>query len=227
LLRIPGWVVEKRSQEEKTIMQGSKWNLSGISVLNTGATGGIGAALAQLLAERRVRLLLLDVPGESLRKSAGNLVGKTLCQEFDITQPDDLAIAVAASGSCQRSQSLFLKDKSAVVAGLILSYSKWPVEASFRSEKPGQAIHVWSCQTSSVTATLALCSLMCHETVARYFPLLLVLRVSPPASPLANSSRLTSLVIAHETGSLDDRYVKELISLVAICLLDALSINLV
>ena len=77
-------------------MQESKLHLSGKSVLITGATGGIRAALAQLLTDRLTRLSLLNVPGESLRQFAGNLGGKTLCQEVDITHPDALNTAVAA-----------------------------------------------------------------------------------------------------------------------------------
>lgn len=63
-----------------------------------------------------------------------------------------------------------LKDKSAVVAGLTLSYSNGPVEAQGKTTEIGQEINVWSCQTSFVTATLALCSLIGTETFASHLP---------------------------------------------------------
>lgn len=78
-------------------MRDSKWHVTGRSVLITGAAGGIGAATARLLAARQARLSLVDVQGDALHQLAGDLGGAALCQQVDITQPEALDAAVAAT----------------------------------------------------------------------------------------------------------------------------------
>ena len=60
-----------------------------------------------------------------------------------------------------------LKDKDAVVAGLTLPVSQWASRGAGPEAEISQALDVWSRQASSVTATLAQCSLICKETFAR------------------------------------------------------------
>src|SRR5260370_15557892 len=57
----------------------------------------------------------------------------------------------------------------------------------------GQAIDVWPCQTSSVTATLAPCGLIGTEPFTRSLSSSVVLRVSPAPhlSPIQASTRIT------------------------------------
>lgn len=78
-------------------MQRSKWDITGKSILITGAAGGIGGATTQLLAARQARLSLLDMRGDALRKFADELEGEVLCQEADITEREALDAAVAAT----------------------------------------------------------------------------------------------------------------------------------
>jgi NAD(P)-dependent dehydrogenase (short-subunit alcohol dehydrogenase family) len=79
-------------------MQRNHWQLSGKSVLITGAAGGIGAMTARILAARQARLSLLDVRGDALRQFVTGLDGgEILCQEVDITEPAALKAAVAAT----------------------------------------------------------------------------------------------------------------------------------
>ena len=59
-----------------------------------------------------------------------------------------------------------LRDKSAVVAGLTLSVSQWASRGSGAEAQIGQALDVWPRQTSSVTATLAQCGLICRKAFA-------------------------------------------------------------
>jgi NAD(P)-dependent dehydrogenase (short-subunit alcohol dehydrogenase family) len=78
-------------------MRGSTWHLTGKSALITGAAGGIGAAVARLLAARQTHLSLVDVQGSALQKLALDLGGAALCHEADITQRDALDATVAAT----------------------------------------------------------------------------------------------------------------------------------
>jgi NAD(P)-dependent dehydrogenase (short-subunit alcohol dehydrogenase family) len=78
-------------------MRGSKWHVTGKSVLITGAAGGIGAATARLLAARQAHLSLVDVRADALQQLASDLGGAALCQQVDITQREELDAAVAAT----------------------------------------------------------------------------------------------------------------------------------
>jgi NAD(P)-dependent dehydrogenase (short-subunit alcohol dehydrogenase family) len=78
-------------------MRGSKWSLASKSVLITGAAGGIGAATARLLAARQTHLSLVDVRSDALHQLASDLGGGAICREADITQPEALDAAVAAT----------------------------------------------------------------------------------------------------------------------------------
>ncbi len=78
-------------------MRGSKWHLTGRSVMITGAAGGIGAATARLLAARQAHLSLVDVQGSALHQLASDLGGGAMCHEVDITQREALEPAVAAT----------------------------------------------------------------------------------------------------------------------------------
>lgn len=81
-----------------------------------------------------------------------------------------------------------LKDKDAVVAGLTLPVSQWARRGPSPEAQIGQALHVWPCQASSLTATFAQCCLICADAFAFIFLPLLMLLVSPCASPLAHPS---------------------------------------
>jgi NAD(P)-dependent dehydrogenase (short-subunit alcohol dehydrogenase family) len=72
-------------------------NLSGKSVLITGAAQGIGAAMARLLARRHVRLSLVDIQGPALQQLARELGETMLYQQADITESDAMEEAVAAT----------------------------------------------------------------------------------------------------------------------------------
>lgn len=78
-------------------MRRSTWQLTGRSVLITGASGGIGAATARLLAARQAHLSLVDVRGDALQYLALDLGGGAMCQQLDITQRAALDAAVAAT----------------------------------------------------------------------------------------------------------------------------------
>jgi NAD(P)-dependent dehydrogenase (short-subunit alcohol dehydrogenase family) len=87
--------VQKR--KKGIAMPGNAWNLNGKSILITGAAGGIGAAVAQLLAERQTRLSLVDTQGPALQQLARDLGETMLYQQVDITQSDAIEDAVAAT----------------------------------------------------------------------------------------------------------------------------------
>jgi short-subunit dehydrogenase len=78
-------------------MQGSKWRVTGKSVLITGAASGIGEATARLLAARQTHLSLLDVRRDALHQLASDLGTAAMCHEADITQREALDAAVAAT----------------------------------------------------------------------------------------------------------------------------------
>jgi NAD(P)-dependent dehydrogenase (short-subunit alcohol dehydrogenase family) len=78
-------------------MRGSTWQLRGKSVLITGAAEGIGAATARCLSARQARLSLVDVQGDTLHQLALDLGRAAFCQQVDITQPEALEAAVAAT----------------------------------------------------------------------------------------------------------------------------------
>jgi len=92
-------VVWPHSQESKEVitMRGGKWQLSGKSVLITGAAEGIGAATARGLSARQACLSLVDVQGDMLHQLALDLGGVAFCQQVDITQPEALEAAVTAT----------------------------------------------------------------------------------------------------------------------------------
>jgi NAD(P)-dependent dehydrogenase (short-subunit alcohol dehydrogenase family) len=78
-------------------MSNNQLSLSGKSVLITGAARGIGAATARLLAERRVRLSLVDIHGQALQQLADELGETMLYRQADITQSDAIEAAAAAA----------------------------------------------------------------------------------------------------------------------------------
>jgi NAD(P)-dependent dehydrogenase (short-subunit alcohol dehydrogenase family) len=77
-------------------MRDNKWQVTGKSVLITGAAGGIGAATARLLASRQTHLSLVDVRSDALHQITNDLGGGAICQEVDITKRETLDAAVAA-----------------------------------------------------------------------------------------------------------------------------------
>lgn len=78
-------------------MPDNAWNLSGKSILITGAAAGIGAATARLLAKRQACLSLVDVQGPALQQLALDLGETTLYQQADITRSDAVEEAVATT----------------------------------------------------------------------------------------------------------------------------------
>jgi NADP-dependent 3-hydroxy acid dehydrogenase YdfG len=75
-------------------MRKSTWNLTGKSVLITGAANGIGAATTRLLAVRKTHLSLVDIQGSALRKLALDLGVGAICHEVDISQREALDEAI-------------------------------------------------------------------------------------------------------------------------------------
>jgi NAD(P)-dependent dehydrogenase (short-subunit alcohol dehydrogenase family) len=71
--------------------------LSGKTVLLTGAAGGIGAAVARLLVANQAHLSLMDVRAEALARVAGQLGDEVVVQAGDITQTPALTQAVTAT----------------------------------------------------------------------------------------------------------------------------------
>jgi meso-butanediol dehydrogenase/(S,S)-butanediol dehydrogenase/diacetyl reductase len=61
----------------------------------TGAAGGIGAATARLLAERGMRVGLLDARGDAARAVAGEIGGDAYAVELDVTDAASVARAFA------------------------------------------------------------------------------------------------------------------------------------
>ncbi len=62
-----------------------RFDLSGRTVLLTGAAGGIGGELARQLAAAGCRLVLTDVRGDALHRLAGGLPASCVALEADIT----------------------------------------------------------------------------------------------------------------------------------------------
>lgn len=78
-------------------MAHDRWSLAGKTVLVTGAAGGIGMAMARLLAARHANLALVDVRGAALQELAAALGRATCWHEADTTQHDQLDAAVSAA----------------------------------------------------------------------------------------------------------------------------------
>ena len=70
-------------------------DLSGKTVLVTGASSGIGRAMALALAEEGVRLALVGRSEERLRAVADRIAGETLVLSADLTQPAEVDRVVA------------------------------------------------------------------------------------------------------------------------------------
>ncbi len=71
--------------------------LAGRTVVLTGASGGLGAALAQALRERGARLALLDLNADALQAQAAELGGDTVARGFaaDVTDLPGLEAVMA------------------------------------------------------------------------------------------------------------------------------------
>jgi NAD(P)-dependent dehydrogenase (short-subunit alcohol dehydrogenase family) len=95
-------------------MSDHAWRLSGKSALITGAASGIGAATAQILAARQMRLSLVDVHGPALHELARDVGNETLVHPVDIMQSGAMEEAVAAT--MQRFGHL---DVAVVNAGIV------------------------------------------------------------------------------------------------------------
>ena len=70
-------------------------DLSGKTVLVTGASSGIGRALALALAEEGARLALVGRSEERLRAVAGRIAGETLVLSADLTLPAEVDRVIA------------------------------------------------------------------------------------------------------------------------------------
>jgi Transposase len=142
---------------------------------------------AQLTAEKQAEVELICQRSETARKAYA------LTQQFmtmlRLRHGQDFETWLSAVEASQipelhRFAQGLLKDKEAVVAGLTLSYSNGPVEAQGKTTQIGQAIDVWSCQTSSATTTLAAGRLILTDT----FPV----HLSFSVRAVTFSSRVTS-----------------------------------
>ncbi len=67
------------------------------AVLITGAASGLGHATARRLAADGARVVLVDLPGERLDAAAAGLGDQATAVAADVTDPDQLAAAVAAA----------------------------------------------------------------------------------------------------------------------------------
>ena len=70
-------------------------SLDGKTAMVTGASRGIGFAIATALAARGVRVALLARPGTRLDQAAGAIGGRAIAVPADITQPDAVRAAFA------------------------------------------------------------------------------------------------------------------------------------
>ena len=82
---------KRAGNEEDRLRQ----DLSGKTALVTGASSGIGRAMALALAEEGVRLALVGRSEERLRGVGDRIAGETLVLSADLTQPAEVDRAVA------------------------------------------------------------------------------------------------------------------------------------
>jgi short-subunit dehydrogenase len=103
--------------------------LTGATVLLTGATGGLGRAIAKALAERDAALILSGRNAEALEQLASELPGSG-----HITVPADLAQAGAAAKLVADAGQFDVLVANAGVrgAGLLTDYSDEEIEAAIR-----------------------------------------------------------------------------------------------
>ena len=87
-----------------------------------------------------------------------------------------------------RAQGLFFSEIAKRVGMAHAALQQWTGRGPGPEAQIGQALHVWPCQASSLTATFAPCCLICADAFAFIFLPLLTLLISPCASPLAHPS---------------------------------------
>lgn len=73
------------------------FDLTGMTALVTGATGGIGQALAQALAGQGARLALSGTRAEALQAFAATLPGNPICLPCNLASPDEVEALVPAA----------------------------------------------------------------------------------------------------------------------------------
>jgi uncharacterized protein len=73
--------------------------LDGSTVLLTGASGGIGEAIAHALDERGAKLLISGRRGEQLERIAADLGGRPTVLAADLTEPADAAALAGRAGA--------------------------------------------------------------------------------------------------------------------------------
>lgn len=76
------------------------WSLADKVFLITGGAGGIGAATAGELAQRGARVVLADLDGEGLARTAGAIGGDPLTVEVDVTDLASCEAAVETALEC-------------------------------------------------------------------------------------------------------------------------------
>jgi transposase len=129
---------------------------------------------AQLTAEKQAELELICQRSETARLTYAltqqflTMLRLRRGQEFETWLESVEASQIA---ELRRFAHSLLKDKDAVVAGLTLSVSQRASRGPSSEAQVGQAIDVWSCQTSLVTATLAPCSLIGTEPFSGFLHL--------------------------------------------------------
>jgi NAD(P)-dependent dehydrogenase (short-subunit alcohol dehydrogenase family) len=95
-------------------MADTAWNLSGKSVLITGAARGIGEATARALAARGARVSLVGLEPERLERIAGELGSEVAWFECDVTDRD--AVDAAVAGTVERFGGLDVAIANAGIA---------------------------------------------------------------------------------------------------------------
>lgn len=105
--------------------------LQGAACLVTGAAGGLGLALAQVLAGRGARVALFDIRGELLREEARGIPG-SLAIAGDITADGDLDRAVETVAGRFGGLDVLVNNAGVGVIGTLPSLPMEVVEQAFR-----------------------------------------------------------------------------------------------
>jgi NAD(P)-dependent dehydrogenase (short-subunit alcohol dehydrogenase family) len=100
--------------------------LDGKVAVVTGAAGEIGSATIRLLAERGARIVAIDLDGDGLKRTVGDLPASTLAITADVSREDDVASYVKQATDAAGRIDIFFNN--AGIEGDIAPITHYPLD---------------------------------------------------------------------------------------------------